>query len=874
MTGVHGGGVNKFLPGDETWDNLLPFRNQGDVAQIISPAGEVIHSVSWNDVAEELPRPDGSFYFKNTWLSNKSIQLMNSDFANKDSYRVSGYSSPGEPNSPENENFINNLKNGVINKFGDFEVRVIKNQTKNKKDAEIEIELLNELDPDTKWELYIDEIKQENSDQDSNNPFIVIGLFGGTKTILLKVWNEEMHRFCPFEKTIQIPIDDVEETELCEGDCKTLQSKGDNCVAWIDEKGKLLKNGNSYTICPTKSVTITELIENAQGLVMKRIIHRININRKNYTLFTDVPDECPPSDIALRIYGDDLTIEWDNNTTDSKRTVTSPGEYHVTVTNTKTGCTNEETFTVSNDIFNDSDGDGVCDNEDCNPNDNTKTYKIGDPCDDGLPCTVNDKYDSDCNCTGEIPKYGLTVAITGDNNICYYQETTTLKVDASGGTEPYEILWSTGETTSMIEIKEISQGGGDIYSVTVTDATGCSQEESIELIRYDSNDSDGDGFCDDVDCAPYSAEIGGPGSPCDDGDPNTIHDVHDENCNCVGTPNPCETDIDGDGICDECNDGSGSPNGLVPPCPEKDCNDLDPAIGSVGSPCDDEDPNTINDRMNEECECVGERKKVKAYQFLVEGNYYYDNSSILKKPIYICPKNIPFTVTVVSSNSNHTPVSELCSWEINGKQTNETSSTINIELGDFETNKVKLNCEFTETTSGKIFTMNIKISKDIELEFTEHLKKYQYDDNKIQAYRDFVGYGEKLGTPWNFIEESSFDKLRAEVSKSSGYYAVNNIKANSLELSISPLQLSKNKEDITFAFNGSGKQIIEINGCDKNNPELLLYTAPKKRYNVYFYNVCETDDDIPHYCETDRSKEEDCVTPIQSADYIYALTEE
>ncbi len=570
--------------GDE-WDEYLPFRNWGDVAQIRTSDGQIVHSVAWNSTLKDLPQPEGSIYFE-TDLSNKSIQLITGDYSNQSSYRVSGYSSPGEPNSPENEKFINELKNGVINKFGDFKVTIIKNQTKGNQDAEIEVELLGDLDPEIKWKVYVDDVEINNPNKD--NPFLIKDLSGGTKTISVEIWNEELEQFCPFENTIEIPIDELELRDVCEGKCKTLESMGQHCVAWIDEDGNILSNDDTYTICPEKDVIITELIENANGLVVKRILHNINVKSKSYHLSMIIPDECPPSEVKLMVVGSNLTITWEDGSTEEKKSVSSAGIYKVTVVD-ENGCTYDETFTVSDDIFNDSDGDGVCDDKDCNPDDNTQTYKKGDPCDDGQACTINDKYDVDCNCVGETPKYGLEVAITGDINICYSQESTTLTADASGGWEPYNILWSTGETTAKILIKEISQDGGETYSVTVTDATGCSESASVQLTRYESDDTDGDGYCDEVDCAKYSAELGGPGSPCDDGDPHTINDVHDENCNCAGVPSPCITDIDGDGV-----------------CKEDDCNDLEKTIGAVGSPCDDGDPNTINDRMNDECHCVGE----------------------------------------------------------------------------------------------------------------------------------------------------------------------------------------------------------------------------------------------------------------------------
>ncbi|HHH52462.1 MAG TPA: hypothetical protein ENK91_02295, partial [Bacteroidetes bacterium] len=311
------------------WDDLLPFRNKGDVAQIISSDGKVIHSLSWNEIAKELPRPAGSFYFEHTWLSNKSIQLMNGDYTNIAPYRVSGYSSPGEPNSTENENFINNLKNGVINKFGDFEIRVIKNQTEGNTDAEIEVELTGDLDPEKKWEIYVDDEKIDNPNKD--NPLIISNLSGGKKIVRVEIWNKELNQFCPFEKTIEIPVDKTEEEEICKGECITLISEGENCIAWVDEEGNLLSNDQQYEVCPEKNTVITELIENTKGLVIKKIIHHINVKSGNYSLYTEIPD-CPAYEVILMVNGQNIDITWFDGTNEPKKTVTSSGEYTVSIT--------------------------------------------------------------------------------------------------------------------------------------------------------------------------------------------------------------------------------------------------------------------------------------------------------------------------------------------------------------------------------------------------------------------------------------------------------------------------------------------------------------------------------------------------------------
>lgn len=52
---------------------------------------------------------------------------------------------------------------------------------------------------------------------------------------------------------------------------------------------------------------------------------------------------------------------------------------------------------TTNQVCPDSDGDGICDENDTCPN---TPGQIGDPCNDGSLCTANDTIDSNCNCIG------------------------------------------------------------------------------------------------------------------------------------------------------------------------------------------------------------------------------------------------------------------------------------------------------------------------------------------------------------------------------------------------------------------------------------------------------------------------------------------
>ena len=100
----------------------------------------------------------------------------------------------------------------------------------------------------------------------------------------------------------------------------------------------------------------------------------------------------------------------------------------------------------------------------------------------------------------------------------------------------------------------------------VADEDGANDQSSSSFTRQSTQtyyaDADGDGYgnpndtiidctapsgyvsnsddCDDTDASIY------PGGSCDDGDPCTINDTYDANCNCVGT----FADSDNDGVCD------------------------------------------------------------------------------------------------------------------------------------------------------------------------------------------------------------------------------------------------------------------------------------------------------------------------------------
>ena len=237
-------------------------------------------------------------------------------------------------------------------------------------------------------------------------------------------------------------------------------------------------------------------------------------------------------------------------------------------------------------------------------------------------------------------------------------------------------------------------------------------------------------------------------------------------------------------------------------------------------------------RMSGELYCAN-----KDFKFLIENNYYVDGSKV-----YVCPKNLPTNITIVYA-TNNTPVMSTFSWKINKAISPITINPILLQKNDVVNKKSELEVNFTDPISGQNINLNLDVLTSVSVEFSESAKMYQFDDNNKLPYISSYSGTEKLGTPWNFIENGNLDVLRAESKPKKGFYAINNIMSNSGNLTITPNKLSQSPQNVEFAFSGSGNNILEVKGCDETDPELLLFTANSKSVTVNFIYLCDTDDD-------------------------------
>lgn len=93
--------------------------------------------------------------------------------------------------------------------------------------------------------------------------------------------------------------------------------------------------------------------------------------------------------------------------------------------------------------------------------------------------TVTDSRGCSETETAQVNSASTIQASTTVTNVsCYGQQTGTASVNSSGGTPPYSYQWSTGSTTTTA-----SGLGSGAYTITVTDATGCSTTQNAIIAQ-------------------------------------------------------------------------------------------------------------------------------------------------------------------------------------------------------------------------------------------------------------------------------------------------------------------------------------------------------------------------------------------------------
>ena len=202
----------------------------------------------------------------------------------------------------------------------------------------------------------------------------------------------------------------------------------------------------------------------------------------------------------------------------------------------------------------DTDNDGVCNNDDCQPNNANFPATPGSACNDNNPNTENDVITANgCACQGTPISGGCNVVATSDGCAITISgistsATNNIKIFNPGwnGTAWACNPWQ-GNPCSTTEV--ISGLPNGVYPISISTSVNGQQvcNESVQLTINCSGggpcddaggDTDGDGVCNDDDCQPNNPNFPAtPGSACNDNNSNTENDVVTANgCGCQGTP--------------------------------------------------------------------------------------------------------------------------------------------------------------------------------------------------------------------------------------------------------------------------------------------------------------------------------------------------
>ena len=261
----------------------------------------------------------------------------------------------------------------------------------------------------------------------------------------------------------------------------------------------------------------------------------------------------------------------------------------------------------------DTDGDGISDECDACPGaDDTVDVnnngipdgcddcivKEGQACDDGDSCTVDDRYDNNCNCAGTF----TDTDNDGVSDICDACPGSDDSIDTNNNGKP-------DGCDLCLDLKGKSCDDGDPCTEndrygdncncvgTLSDTDGDGTPNGCDLCpggddRIDTNNNGIPDACEE--CALKE------GKPCDDGDPCTVDDRYDNDCNCIGTIEDSDGDTVPD-VCDQCpgwDDLTDDNNNGIP-------DHCDECFQKFGLPCDDGDPCTSFDRYDDLCNCAG-----------------------------------------------------------------------------------------------------------------------------------------------------------------------------------------------------------------------------------------------------------------------------
>lgn len=506
-TGVSGGGFNANTGGLGTpnldWRDFLHLNDAKDVVQVRNIDNELVHALMWwpikgadqETVVIQGPKslifPDqdhpNAVKVHDGDVGGKTIAFVDGDYLKKENYRLlSDVYRPGIPNNNKNVIFIDELKPLVcpgepidLGCEGNSDYCYIWDNNPNIVPQRGGIAT-----------IYPSESGQFNRttlDGDGNivgQTAFFVRTYPGFATI--KTEQQLTAGDCLSEVDFRFTVEPVDAYDSY----TYLWSNGETTQE-VEVPG-----GEVYTVTVTGE-NGCQVVETFDPVGDPSMLGQVTIEASTPMLCGDSPVQLTTSFQNYSGNGN-RTYEWSNGSTTAMTQVTVAGEYRVTVT-TSAGCTFTDEIEIdpgfSMSII--ADADQACAENavhltpqftgqpglglyyEWSTGANTQDIFVTE----GGEYTLDLITADGCVLTSSVTiRNGVEVQVAATANRLIPGEQVVISPTVTGGTAPYSYSWSSGQSSSSISVNSAND-----YTVTVTDALGCTATASTTILPFDED---------------------------------------------------------------------------------------------------------------------------------------------------------------------------------------------------------------------------------------------------------------------------------------------------------------------------------------------------------------------------------------------------